>query len=206
MGGAPAEWHDPKPHHRQWSALIHLTKAAEQKQTCETFDWLEVPEPILSSGNMNLEHFCAESIPCWVCTCIMYTYLHILDSSWHAGWVKSLSLLESTYKLHWYFWAVTNFCCNSSRNRCLLWGKRIFFFFVSWVYQDFIEAFWTKGTSEFERGRVGTFYTLIRYLKTRTPMIVARFSLWSQIRLLHWRLESCESAFNKEPSDKPDAH
>lgn len=66
------------------SSLIHPTKATEQKQS-------------LSLGNMNLEHFCTESTPHWVCTCIMYTYLQTFCTTTVTCWMGEASFITWIY-------------------------------------------------------------------------------------------------------------
>lgn len=74
---------------------------------------MEVPGSALSPGNVNLEHFCTEGVPRWVHMHDVYLFTGMLDSSCAVLGAKSLSVLESTYKLQRFCWAITNFRCNS---------------------------------------------------------------------------------------------
>lgn len=58
------------------------TKAKEQMQICETFDWLEFPKSILlSPGSMDVEQFCTKSTSHCVYMHNVYSFKDILDSS-----------------------------------------------------------------------------------------------------------------------------
>lgn len=60
------------------------------------------------------------------------------------------------------------------------------------IYQSFIEAFWTKETSEFERGQVGPFYILVTY-STELPWYWLDFpyDLQNMLLLKTWKWWIC---------------